>query len=216
MNKHIDKKWIVVWCVIYAIILASNFIDPKVTWTSGIKILGILLCVVYVILEKRNDKMLVLALVLTLLADLILFINNTSLVGVVVFCCVQFVHMIRMARMRLRAFVTYAIFLLVVFFFALQAKIDPMYAIGTVYAITLIGNIILSIKWQKATGEVAAKFAVIGFLLFISCDLCVAISYLSLTGILPFLFYMPANYFAWVFYYPSQVFISNSAETVIQ
>ena len=211
-----NKKWLVVWGIIYATILASNFIDPRATWTSGIKILGIFLCFIYVILEKQKDKTLALAIGLTFLADLILLVNNTSLAGVVAFCMAQFAHMVRMSKIKMKTFITYMIFMLGVFFLAVQAKIDTMYAVGFVYAVTLFANIILAIKWQRKTGETIAKFAVVGFLLFMACDICVATSYLSLTGVLPFILYMPANYLAWVFYYPSQIFISNSAETVIQ
>jgi hypothetical protein len=43
------------------------------------------------------------------------------------------------------------------------------------------------------------------------CDINVAMSYLSVTGVIPFFIARFANFFAWLFYYPSQVLISNSS-----
>lgn len=58
---------------------------------------------------------------------------------------------------------------------------------------------------------VASSSAVLGFILFFCCDFNVALSYLAVTGVLPIKVAVFANFFAWFFYYPSQVLISNSS-----
>ena len=66
-------------------------------------------------------------------------------------------------------------------------------------------------KELKEREIVASTCAFYGFVLFACCDLNVAISFLSTQGIIPLWAYVPANFFAWFFYYPSQVLISNSS-----
>lgn len=58
---------------------------------------------------------------------------------------------------------------------------------------------------------VASTCAFIGFILFLCCDLNVMCSYFSVTGVLSSSLTRYFNFFAWVFYYPSQVLISNSS-----
>ena len=87
-----------------------------------------------------------------------------------------------------------------------------MYALGAIYGYGLLSNLYLAGRWYFARRSIPSTCAFYGFILFVCCDLCVAISYLSGTGALPAFLQIFANYFAWVFYYPSQVLISNSSE----
>ena len=58
---------------------------------------------------------------------------------------------------------------------------------------------------------IASSCAFSGFILFLCCDICVALSYLSHENILPVWMYGLMNYLDWAFYYPAQVLISNSS-----
>ena len=58
---------------------------------------------------------------------------------------------------------------------------------------------------------IASSCAFSGFILFLCCDICVALSYLSHENMLPVWMYGLMNYLDWAFYYPAQVLISNSS-----
>lgn len=93
--------------------------------------------------------------------------------------------------------------------------VPPMVEICVFYAIAISANIFVSLIWVKnQPGNLTAKFALIGFILFLSCDICTGISYLATNSTFPAFLVGPANFFAWFFYYPSQIFISNSSKYV--
>ena len=87
-----------------------------------------------------------------------------------------------------------------------------IYAIATIYGIELICNIIISIKnYRQNKHSFPVRCAFYGFIAFFCCDLCVALRFLSLGGILPDAFLPLTSFLVWVFYYPSQVLIANSS-----
>ena len=88
-----------------------------------------------------------------------------------------------------------------------------MYVVCCFYITALITNIIVSWRWYRQDrNNLLAFLAVTGFTLFLACDICTGVSYLSRTAVLPAVLFAPANFFAWAFYYPSQIFISNSSK----
>ena len=104
-------------------------------------------------------------------------------------------------------------------------QIPDMYVLAFIYATSLLQNLILTHRWWKESKSnpaasdreiVASTCAFAGFILFILCDLNVAVSYLSVTAVLPIALARYANFFAWLFYYPSQVLTSNSSTSKIQ
>jgi len=210
--EKLDRKWIAIWILIYAGFLISDALFENFFGTTVLKYTGIVLCVIYAIVKFKKDYFLELALGFTLLADTILAINNTAIIGVFVFCFAQFFHLTRLKKIAPRNLFLYFVVISLIFCFGVAYNADPMYVIAGLYGMTLGANIYLSYRWCKEKPSFASKCAFYGFVLFICCDICVAFSYLSGTGVLIPEVYRVANYLAWAFYYPSQVLISNSGE----
>lgn len=209
--QTVDKKWLILWVAIYIsiVILASFF--PNFIGNPILRIIGIALCVLYPCLKHRNDYLLIIALSFTLLADIILTIDDVSILGVITFCFAQFFHAVRLQKAKPISLVVYITIATIIFFIAVWLEINPMYAIAGIYAYALFFNLFSATRWYFSSRSIASICAASGFFLFVLCDICVALSYLGFTGVIPFMFKPLFDYFAWLFYYPSQVLISNSS-----
>ncbi len=208
----VERIWLTTWIVIYVCFLILDAVWPGAPIVTFLKYSGIVLCVVYVYQKHRSDVFLELALAFTLLADTILVIDSTSIIGVFVFCIAQFFHLTRLSGLGTLALANYVIIVLAIFFFGVLTNFLPMFAIAFVYGLTLCTNFILARRWYREAKNLPSVCATTGFGLFLCCDFCVACSYLSLIGILAPQIYGLANYFSWFFYYPSQVLVANSSK----
>lgn len=186
-----------------------------------IKYLGVVLSFLYAHQKFPKDYILQIALLFTLLADTLLTFDNVSLSGVFCFCLAQYFHLARFARVRPSFFMAWTGFLLLLLLLGRLLGIETMFILAFIYLISLATNLFFTHRWwsevernpKKYTDRdlVASTCAFFGFVLFCLCDLNVALSYLSVTGFLPFALARLANFFAWFFYYPSQILISNSS-----
>ncbi len=211
---RVDRRWLITWATIYTsfmLIDAFNYNSPIATI---IKYSGIFLCFLYSMLKYHKDHLLHLALFFTLLADAVLIFDNTSPLGVLLFCFAQFFHIARLSTVSfdLRALIFYLIIVACILGIGFTMDLPIMYPLAGTYGATLITNVYIAFHWHKNAKTIASTCAVFGFTLFLCCDTCVAISYLATTHVLPFFLVNLANYFAWTFYYPSQVLISNSSK----
>lgn len=186
-----------------------------------LKYAGVFLSFIYAKRKFPKDYILQIALLFTLLADTILAIDHISILGVLVFCLAQYFHNARFAKIQPKTFAAWTVFLILLLMFGSFYNIGTMYVLAIIYGSSLIGNIILTWRWwrkalkfKKENSDreiVASTCAFFGFILFILCDINVGISYLATTGVIFFEIARFANFFAWFFYYPSQVLISNSS-----
>lgn len=209
--KSIDRIWFIIWFVIYIGFLTIDITMPGFFGATVLKYSGIALCFVYASTKFKNDSLMLIALGFTLLADTVLVIDSTSIIGVFVFCLAQFFHTARFRKTYPRFLAIYLFLVLLVFFIGVYFQLKPMYVLAFIYANALITNIVLAGKWYFKDHSIVSGCAFFGFILFFCCDCCVATSYLSYTAVVPTAAYAIANYFAWFFYYPSQVLISNSS-----
>lgn len=208
---RIHPLWLITWASIFVSFAILDLIFPGSPTVTVIKVTGIFLNLAFGFIIAPKDHLLQLALLFTLLADAILVLDNTSMDGVVVFCIAQFFHITRFAGTQPKSLILYFLLIILAFFFSIINDIPPMYGLAFIYALSLGANLVFSQRlWHhEETGHAAC--AALGFVLFALCDLCVATSYLSLTAVLPTVLLAPANYLAWIFYYPSQVLIANSS-----
>lgn len=210
--------WLILWAVIFITINFCDLFYPDRFFTSVIKVSSIGLCLFYVIINYWSDKILILAMLTTLIADIILAIDNTSIFGVIFFLITQIIHSIRLLQPNSQKFqkpiLCFLLLSAILIVLAVTTNfIPPMFAIASLYIFALSTNVYISNRWRKENPKnLRANFAFYGFILFLSCDLCVGVSYLSLTAVLPKIFYMPANFLAWFFYYPAQILLSNSTK----
>ena len=209
-----DKIWRMIWVFTFSGFVALDAFFPGFFGVTFLKLLGIGLCLIYVIQKYRDDHLLQLAFSATFIADLLLTVNNTSLFGVFTFAIAQFIHFSRLKNITRKLFIIIGIGIIVFFIFVTALGRYSIILMGAVYAFFLIGNILSAREWyKKARGQRKnpAFCALAGFILFACCDLCVAGSFFSGVHALPFIFKRLFDFFAWFFYYPSQVLISNSS-----
>lgn len=215
--KKVDKFWLITWLFIFSSFTLLDMIHPNFWGTTIIKYTGILINVLYAYQKFRKDHLLQIALLFTLLADTILVLDHASPAGVFTFCLAQFFHISRLAKTSPAFFGGALFFIFTTFALGTINNIPIMFTLGFIYATFLSANLALSARLffrtqkSKSVLHTSSAYALYGFILFACCDSCVAVSYLSYTHVLPFLFYAPANYFAWIFYYPSQLLVSNSS-----
>ena len=210
--KAIDHRWFIIWGLVYATFLVLDIFWPTYQGVSVLKYAGIFLCLAYAHHRSNHDTLLTLALFMTFLADTILIWTTQFVFGIFVFCFAHFFHIIRFTKTSPRFLIFYYLIIVSVFLFILLQDVPPIYAIAFVYAISLTTNVILSIRLKyHHRKSPAALFACIGFILFLLCDICVGFQFLSGEGVFPQAIYAPATYLVWLFYYPSQIFISNSS-----
>lgn len=210
--RHIDRTWFFIWGAIYFGFLILGLFFPHFFGVTVLKYSGIILNLVYAVQKFPKDHLLQTALFFTLLADTILVLDSTSIIGVFVFCLAQFFHMARLTKLRPANLLLYLSVIGILYLFSIHQHIPPIFSVCFVYAGSLITNIIFSRRWLKKQPSVYSNCAFFGFLLFLACDTCVGISYLSYMHIFSYFLYAPANYFAWFFYYPSQILIANSSK----
>lgn len=216
--KHqlkISPFWIILWIALSLINIIFGLIAPDHDFLTLFRVGGIALCLLYVAKTFPKDYLLLAAMFTTCISDIILAFNNTSEFGLITFLATQIIHLFRLtgdrSRRPITAFACFSgAFILLDLCFSL---IPLLFLIVGLYAITLTMNVLASYRWHRQDPHnLLATFAAVGFTLFVCCDLCTAVSYLSLVSVLPAFFYAPANFFAWFFYYPSQVLISNSSK----
>ncbi len=210
--KQADRRWLFIWCFIYVSFLLLDIFTHEIDGASILKYIGIFLCLIYAYQKFRQDHLLILALLFTLLADTVLVWTPHQILGVFAFCFAQFFHLARFTKAQPKSLNFYFAAVFLVFIFGVLRGISPIYAIAAIYAFSLATNLILSIKWrQKEPDNFYANCAALGFILFICCDLCVGMQFLSTQGILPATILPVVSFLVWFFYYPSQVLISNSS-----
>ncbi len=213
LDYQIAPFWIIIWIVVFLAIIICGILIPDTSISTLINLSGIILCLFYVICTFPRDYLLLLAILTTCIADIILANNNTSTIGIIVFLITQIIHLCRLdgIRFKIPIIIWSTLATTILILDAIFDFLPILYIACGFYASTLIANIIAAIKWrQREPKNLRALFAILGFTIFACCDFCTGISYLSLIGILGSAFYMPANFFVWFFYYPSQVLISNT------
>lgn len=214
-SQTFPAPWPAIWAWIFVSITVLGIATPANFTLTFIKIGGIFLCFVYALRVFPKDRLLQLALLLTFCADIILAINNTAEIGILIFSITQIIHTIRLeGKNYLTQVVSFAGLAAVSMIINLIWSIIPMiYLISGFYIVAIITNIYVSWRWwRQNTKNPRAICALLGFLVFACCDACTGVSYLSLNHMFPAFLYAPANFFAWFFYYPSQILVSNSSK----
>lgn len=217
-HKHLPRIvtiWLPIWLIFYLLFIIFGIFTPKDDFLTIIKLSGIILCFIYILYRSPKDYLLLAAMFTTAIADLILAANNSSEAGIIMFLVTQIIHFVRLTNKHFRTFIAvYVITATSIIIIDLIFKILPSVPLTSLFYVTvLILNIIASWHWHKTKPRnPQAWCALIGFTLFLCCDICSGISFLSLNHVFPAFLYIPANFFAWFFYYPSQILVSNSSK----
>ncbi|MDR0397802.1 MAG: hypothetical protein LBH36_01295 [Candidatus Nomurabacteria bacterium] len=211
--KTVNRRWLAIWLLIYSgFILIDLFFPQLALLSAALKYVGIFLCAIYAHVAHKRDTQLVIAMFLTLLADTVLMLVGAQIIGVYIFCFAQMFHTLRLSKAPNVALRGYFVMLFFVFACGTLWGFPALYVMSFTYAATLITNLILAWRWYKAEPtNIYAVSSLLGFILFICCDINVALAYISQTGGIPAFIAPICNFLVFVFYYPSQVLISNSS-----
>lgn len=211
-----DRAWVVIWLLIFSSFILLDLLFPHLVFQSTVvKYAGIFLCVIYTWAKFGNDTLLCLAILMTLLSDTILMFLDAKTFGVFTFCFAQLFHALRLSGTPSRYILTYFVAVFMIFTFGVLQDIPPLYVLAFIYASNFVINIYLSWKWHRQEpSNLNASCCFWGMLLFIMCDICVGVGYLGSQGVVPAAIASLVSFFIFIFYYPSQVLLSNSSNLV--
>jgi hypothetical protein len=233
INRLIIDIVVGIIVILYIFILYVAFFNVKLFITSeSIKYLCILLCFLLSILSNKDKLvntvnhrdifLLQLALFITVIADLCLIIFNYFILGVIFFSLVQIMYSIRYTTKRTISTLVnfFIIFLCIMLSYGIVSlfivKIDILLPISMFYFICLLTSVIKAIKvWKNNLYPSPSKYMIVlGMILFLLCDICVALSnitlFLPLSGHFIARLELIASFLIWVFYIPSQLLLSLS------
>ena len=197
-NRRICLHWLPIWLAFYAGLLVFTPVFPNLI--TYFKLVAIASNIIFVLIHFHHDQLLILALVLTLLADICLSFNFLP-IGTAIFACAQFSHLCRLTPIR--KLPPYYIALIMIWLILCLILRLPLITLAAApYALFLVSNVIFA--WCQS-----ARLG-IGFTLFLFCDLSVVLSYGASVLILPITIKPLFDYLAWFFYYPSQVLIAST------
>lgn len=236
INSSVRGMIVAIILILYILFLYMDFYSVRGFISSDyIKYICILLCFLLSIVSNKNsildiDKqrdvfLLRLALSITVMADLCLLILDFYILGVILFSLVQITYSVRYSAKKLKTILLYffiklqCVVLTYVITILLIGKINILIPISLFYFICLITSVSKAIKvWKNNLYPSPNKYMiVIGMILFLLCDLCVAVSNvtstLTLTAYTMIRFQQISWFLIWVFYLPSQLLLALSGSS---
>ncbi len=224
--KH--KKRVLKIALAIIFVFYCLFIYRDMHHTSGffptyiLKYISILFCFFITLMigkdsiHKRDRTLLQFGMLCTVFADFFFLILNHYIVGIGFFCLVQIIYYFRykgriipsiLFRFLLGFLLIIGIHLLLNL---LEVKVEWILTMASFYALCIITSVIESIHVLKVNGYPAINrwLIVLGMVLFLLCDINVALSYLMKSYAIEL--YGTSATLIWIFYLPSQVFLSLS------
>ena len=212
MKKQSLIIWYVVWVVFYVALVILNYCLYGSDLVKMLSCVGIGLNILFVHLRSPKDYLLQIALVFTLLSDMIIATGASAFLCVFAVAFAQFFHFSRLAELKTRAFLWFLMILMLTVYLSSLLGADLVFMMGTFSACFLCGNLILSVSWYRKARTLSSMCAMLGFALFALCDICVALSYHLQLGTMSPSMQEAMDYMSWIFYYPSQIFIALSGK----
>lgn len=228
------KKYLIITIVLIELLIYISFIYIDFTngcsnsYSTVLKYIGILLSLTLGLMigangyNKKDTRLLQLALCFTATADLCLLILDYYIAGVFIFCFVQITYIIRHAGIFKKDVKIFSIliFAILVFIMILDTNIihinnisRGLLVIGCFYAILLIFSVYSAWKVfnRGIYTSLSCYLICIGMTLFLFCDINVAIS-----GLINNVFIFGVSlksvsrFLVWIYYLPSQVLLALS------
>ncbi len=174
---------------------------------NGLKYLGIVLCAVFAWYQARGggSRLMAWALTLTLGADFfLLMLDRYYILGLLLFCAVQGLYLLRIARAnggRTLWTARLVLCLLSPALLAVLGRLTGENLLALIYFSNFLCNVALAVRLPRGWGR---QFA-LGLTLFLCCDVCVGI--FQSPGLLPPTLERFASLGMWLFYLPGQVLI---------
>jgi hypothetical protein len=201
------------------------------TVSSYLKFIGIILCLLYTLVsfntskDKKDQLLLTAALIFTVTADLFLLIYDFYLAGVITFCIVQMLYMLRINRWEenrnhsitfvkkiVRNILVILAIIIILLFFPITWEVLTIASI--IYFIGILGNMSDSLRIAKKSKKRKRCLFAIGLVLFVLCDINVGLFNLIQVSTVSNgwmqIIYNFAAIAMWMFYLPAQVLIALS------
>ncbi|HZK33577.1 MAG TPA: lysoplasmalogenase family protein [Tissierellaceae bacterium] len=229
-KSKIVKRLLIILAVFYAIFMYMDLFKLQAFRYSNIlKFVSMILIFIISFMTGRNalgDKDILLlrtGLLITLIADVfLLLLNSNYILGIGLFSIVQIIYSIRYKPGKIKTIIrNFSILALILFFVYILInkfflKIDFLLVIGLYYGICLLSSTSKAIQAykNKSYPRINSKFIVLGMILFLFCDINVALyNVIKSTAMShPFttVLYNISFISMWLFYLPSQVLLSLS------
>ena len=178
--------------------------------SGAIKFIGVLCCFALTLLRrnvgnKKSADLLCLALLFTVISDVFLLFTDLYAVGVLIFCIAHSLYVYRnTSKQSVFIFYIATLCLVVSLYYIINPDIPLLWVASMYYAFCILSSTITSFLLNPQAG--GRKIVIAGMLLFIMCDICVAISKLSFSWQIKSV----ASKLVWAFYLSSQYLLSIS------
>ena len=162
-------------------------------------------------LDKKDSRLLVLALMFTVFADFFLVIAFRYHIGLILFCAVQTLYIRRFGTKKILRFLPLALIIPIVFY---ATQKDLLVTLALIYTqLFLLSYTLMICALRKGRYPTPNNLLIfLGMTLFVMCDISVAIWNLGRMGIITNeVVFNFASAAIWLFYTPSQVCLAISA-----
>ena len=218
LELSIEILFIVVGIVLYILFLLEDFGDYDLGDNVWIKYSIIIIAFVYTLVsiafatnkkEFRDDIILSLALLFTLLSDyFLLVLDDYYEIGMITFIVAQLLHALRIERNKIHTIISVAIRVMIpvigIAVFAGIGELELIYALALIYGTQLLMNFFenMALCFISKKNKLKYILLAVGFALFIGCDVCVGLMNIGEYG---------GVLLMWLFYAPSQILIALSS-----
>lgn len=184
----IKKILLVLEVLLFIIIIFDYNVFSLINSQNLLRFISIILCIF--LSNNLYNKIIFL---ITAIADFYLLFTQNYILGLCCFIVAQGIRLLYFNKTETsKIILCFSIMLSISLYF----KINKIIAVSIGYIILLISNTIYAFKYKN-------KFIKLGMLLFILCDICVALNYLNL-------YKLVFNQLIWIFYIPSSILLATS------
>ena len=203
MKPHMCRLFLTAEALLYALFLALDF--THVANSIPVKYTSVVFCLLVSLSAARtvDGRLTTLALAFTAGADwFLLVLDHCYVLGVSLFCVVQVLYFLRLVHWRGQVCPPLLVVRLapLVTFFLIRDTLD---ALALLYFTNLVCNVLEAVRILPRSNR--QRLFVAGLTLFACCDICVGAFHLGLLTDF-------TRYGMWLFYLPSQVLLTLSAQ----
>ncbi|TFZ41124.1 hypothetical protein E4100_03225 [Soehngenia longivitae] len=219
---------IILFAVYVSFMIMDIFYSNLFIYSNYLKFIGIVLVGVLTFVERKHSisikdiNLLNLAMILTIISDyFLLFEGNNYIIGIGIFSLAHLIHGIRMEKNKTKViFIRYISYLIITItlysvFLDTPYEIDLIVFVSLFYFANLLSNLLraLDVYRHNKFPLINSSLLVAGFILFLLCDINVAIYNvvpLNTANIFLYILSDLSLRLMWFFYLPSQIFIALS------
>ncbi len=231
----LKKIFLLIQLLLFIVFIILDVIGGNVLLSSSLKFTVIVLCLLYVIINKNKNHTrqylyLLYALTFTVVSDILLLFSDYYLFGVITFVLAQQLYGMRISAMGnsrkkpirdLLVRVLYqsiASIIVGIILWRMNLTVNALLLVSVFYFLSICVNVMGSLKLFTHYRERRdIRYFTCGLILFLICDINVGLFNMSeflAMGPRYELIYQAASILMWAFYAPSQVLIALSGDTI--